>query len=117
MDGTFEPLIEFSVIISKRMERLCLLLEDGIDSIRRIAALQLDDDAIVKQVCSCLLLIFRKSGLKKRSEVGLGRGIHGAKEVYSFCTKACCPAEGQAQALAAIVTSFIGLVEMAYSIY
>ena len=75
MDGTFEPLDEFSVVTSKRMERLCLLLEDGIDGIRRIAALQLDDEGIVTQACSCLLLIFSESGLKERSEVGLGRGI------------------------------------------
>ena len=30
------------------MERLCLLLEDGTDIFRRLAALQINDDAIVE---------------------------------------------------------------------
>jgi len=65
MDSPLEPPDESSVSTSKLMERLCFLLEDGADSIRRVAALQLDGEGIVKQVCSCLFLIFFESGLKE----------------------------------------------------
>ena len=63
MDGPLQPSHEFPIVTSKPVERLCLLLEDGIDSIRRVAALQLDDEAVVEQVCSCLFLIFPESDL------------------------------------------------------
>lgn len=42
-----------------------MLLEDGVDGVRRVAALQLDDETIVEQVCSCLFLIFFESGLEE----------------------------------------------------
>ncbi len=65
MDSPLQPPNEFSVVTSKLMERLCLLLEDGADIIRRVAALQLDGEAIVEQFCSYLFLIFPESGLKE----------------------------------------------------
>lgn len=83
MDSALKPPNEFSVVPSKSMKCLCLLLEDGIDGIRRVAVLQLDDKTMVEYVCSCVFLIFRKSGLKEISKIGLGRGIgrHGVERV------------------------------------
>jgi hypothetical protein len=83
MDSAFKPPNEFSVVPSKSMEYLCLLLEDGVDGVRRVAVLQLDDKAMVEYVCSCMFLIFRKSGLKEISKVGLRRDIggHGLERV------------------------------------
>ncbi len=65
MDSSLQPPDEFSIVTSKLMERLCLPLEDGADIVRRVAALQLDGEAIVKQVCSCLFLVFPEGGLKE----------------------------------------------------
>jgi hypothetical protein len=49
-----------------------MFLEKDADIIYRVAALQPDDEVIVEQVGSRLVLIFPKSGLEEGSEVGLG---------------------------------------------
>ena len=71
MYSPLQPPGGFSIATSKGMERLSLILDDGADSIHRVAALQLDDKVIVEQVYSCLFLIFLESGLEEGSEVGL----------------------------------------------
>ena len=48
MDSSLDPPGELSVVNSELVEGLCSLLEDSVDDIRRVAAFQPGDEAIIE---------------------------------------------------------------------